>query len=168
MRDNEETYKLFLEEYYKWLEYIKIDFIEDITTIFSEEQFSSVKHPSARLSNPSLLRIVEIRWVHFHRKIQDWWGSWYWTTFLGWRSTRTRTPIRCRLLVSKSRRDYSFTSSVLYVQQSIAAVVYDESPRYWLYRLRHFRRNYSWLDVTRIGMSWASKSYDTPDGSLVQ
>lgn len=36
MRDNEETYKLFLEEYYKWLEYIKIDFIEDISTIFSE------------------------------------------------------------------------------------------------------------------------------------
>ena len=36
MRDSEETYKLFLEEYYKWLEYIKIDFIEDISTIFSE------------------------------------------------------------------------------------------------------------------------------------
>ena len=36
MRDSEETYKLFLEEYYKWLEYIKIDFIEDVSTIFSE------------------------------------------------------------------------------------------------------------------------------------
>lgn len=36
MRDSEETYKLFLEEYYKWLEYIKIDFVEDISTIFSE------------------------------------------------------------------------------------------------------------------------------------
>ena len=36
MRDSEDTYRLFLEEYYKWLEYIKIDFIEDVSTIFSE------------------------------------------------------------------------------------------------------------------------------------
>ena len=36
MRDSEETYKLFLEEYYTWLEYIKIDFKEDISDIFAE------------------------------------------------------------------------------------------------------------------------------------